>query len=204
MSEISIDADLFWAAKELFVYPEEERLNQNRQNMLNLVQFTEGSDLTDIIEFKNLLKSGYFELEKLEVDFTRLFINGVPTAKAHPFAGWYMGDEIVFGESDRSILNFYAAYGLNYDLSQSIPADHILVELEFIAVMLEEYEKSRQGLYLKAVEEFIDGHVTKWVPFFAKEIRNHAETVFYRGAAMIVENLFNRVLKEIKGREIDG
>lgn len=202
MAQIPVDADLIWGLKEFFRYPDEEVFVVNREDLLKVLQFAEKSG-SDLYEIKAVIQDKKVKFSELQVDFTNLFVNGVPTAKAHPFAGWYSGDQIVFGDSDKDMLHFYSHYGIIYDQNNALPADHILVELEFIALMLEEYQNKPDYFYIKGLKEMIS-HMSKWVPGFVSNIKNNAQTGFYKEVAGILESVLNMLYERLEEVKFDG
>lgn len=199
MQKIPFDTGVIWGIKEFFRYPDKEIFIADREDLLKVLQFAEQSGL-NLYEIKEVIHDKKSKLSEIQIDFTNLFVNGVPTAKSHPFAGWYSGDEIVFGDSDKTMLHFYSRYGVIYDRDNALPADHILVELEFIAIMLEEYQNKRDYFYISGLKEMID-HMNKWIPSFVSSIKNNAQTMFYKEVASILElalNMLKATLEEVK------
>lgn len=201
MSGLSLDTSLLWTAQEIFLYPNQENLAEQKNNIQKLLDWVIGEGLrldnTDV--WKEALVSGTYNLEQLEVDFTALFINSFPTARAHPFAGWYEGEAIIFGPSDNKVRQFYSRYGVSYDANNQIPADHIMVELEFLARMAEEYERTGEILYYTAMQEMMAGYFENWVFKFLHNMETYAETSYYKSLASILVCLLTKLRKELKG-----
>ncbi|MEA2114973.1 MAG: molecular chaperone TorD family protein, partial [Thermodesulfobacteriota bacterium] len=70
-------------------------------------------------------------VDTLQIEYTRLFINGIPHIIAPPYGSFYLdGDHTLQGKSTKRARDFYRQYG--YDIADtSEPADHIRLELEF-------------------------------------------------------------------------
>ncbi|SHG65805.1 Nitrate reductase delta subunit [Thermosyntropha lipolytica DSM 11003] len=199
---ILLNADFIWGLKNLLRYPERKMWQENRSDLDVLLDWAEREGLP-VESIKGYVQDEEKLLADIEIDFTRLFINGVPTAKAHPFAGWYRGDKIVFGETDREMLAFYSRYGFIYDEDSKLPADHILVELEFLALMLEEYQHNPDDFYIKGIKEIL-GHMKQWVPDFIRSIKNHAQTDFYKEVAGMLEYVLHMLEARLEEVKTDG
>lgn len=198
MSALSLDTSLIWTAQDIFNYPTLENMATHREEIQKLLAWAIDEGLPNSDTWIELLESEDFDLEQLEVDFTALFINGFPLTKAHPFAGWYTGEAIVFGPSDSKLRQFYSRYGVNLDQDQDVPADHIMVELEFLAIMAEKYEQTGEKLYYLALQEMMTGYLENWVFKFLDEMEIHAQSPYYRGLAAVLVLLFTKLKTELK------
>lgn len=195
MENLLNNIELLWLAKEAFRFPEENNMNDIKP------LFTWGVEVGDakVNQLIEQIEPELQELELLQVDYTNLFINSFPTAKAHPFAGWYLGEEITYGDNSQALANFYAEYEVFYDIENaSLPADHIMVELEFIAIMGEEYLASGNKRYWQAMEKMINNHMDKWVVQFLDTVECKADTAYYKAIAIIVKLLLTNIKQELK------
>jgi len=195
MPGLSLDPSLLWTAKEAFRYP--ENISEIRDNLQKLGDWTIEAGLYHSEDGKKSYDIGALDLEQLEVDHTALFINGFPAARAHPFAGWYENEAIVFGPSDNKVRQFYSRYGVKYDSSQ-VSADHIMVELEFLAIMAEKYEETGDPFYYMALRDMISSYMENWVFRFLKNIEENAGTNYYRYLAAVLTTLFNQLKTELR------
>lgn len=193
------EPDLFWTAKEVFRYPVQEQVTANKQVLIELLDWAVAKGVAAAEELRLELQMDSLDLTELEVDFTALFVNGFPTAKAHPFAGWYNGDKIIFGDSHQEMLHFYTRLGITLDLDQSIPADHIMVALEFIASMVENYVHTGSQLFLQALKEIVNLHLQNWIFDFLGAMEKQAHSSFYRNIASILSVLFKELKEDLKG-----
>lgn len=197
MPNLSLDTNLLWTAKEIFRYPQPQLMIDNADGIKHLADWAKRHQ-GDLLQTDAAWSDIHdLDWDQLEVDHTALFINGIPVAKAHPFAGWYAGDTIVFGPTDQKMRDFYCHYGVDIE-EQSLPADHIMVELEFMAMMAERYAQTGEDIYYSAVKEMLTGHMEDWVFKFLEEIVNHAQTEFYRGFAQVLTLLMNELRNELK------
>ena len=197
MPRLSIESNLLWIAKDMFRYPDPENfceLSADLSQLLDWAQQVGGDHLRDwslTFSVENL------DLAQLQVDFTALFINAFPVAKARPFAGWYEGDAIIMGPSDNRVRQFYSRYGVQCD-QLKVPADHIMVELEFMAHMAEQYEETGDPFYYAAMQEMMHKHLQHWILIFLKNIEENARTHFYSNLAVALVILFKELTIELK------
>lgn len=196
MTELLTDTNLIWAAKEAFRFPEQQQLEE----ITELIQWgiNEGylikGDLTEQVG----LELG--DIDTIRVDYTNLFVNGYPTARAHPFAGWYLGDEIIYGDSAQALEKMYSEFGVFYDREEaSLPADHIMVELEFLAVVAEEYSQTRNDYYKQALLIMLNGHMPEWVFKLLDDIESNADTAYFKVLAITIRALLLSLQQDLKG-----
>lgn len=198
MEPLMVDSELLAAARDLFCYPEPETMRENLNEMKRIMQWGDSRSIPGIVKIMDEIEQGKLNWEALQIDYTRLFINSFPNAKAQPFAGWYLGDTGLFGDQELKMRLFYAAYGVYMDEEMTAPADHIMVELEFAALLLDSYEKTKDEKLYLALHQLIDDHMSRWIPPFANEIGLYAESDFYRIVADIIMSLLLALQKEMK------
>lgn len=194
-----VDSELLAAARDLFCYPEPGTMQENLNEVKRIMQWGNSRNIPGIDKILDEIEKGSLNWEAMQIDYTRLFINSFPQAKAQPFAGWYLGDTGLFGEQELAMRSFYAACGVYMDEEMTVPADHIMVELEFAALLLDSYEKTRDEKLYLALHELIDDHMSRWIPPFTNEIGLYAESDFYRIVADIIKSLLLALQKEMKG-----
>lgn len=198
MTDVLLDTELLWTMRELFNYPDLHLQQDNTEGLARLAAWIKKQPI-----FRSDSGRPWPDLDgpdwnELQIDHTGLFINGVPTAKAHPFAGWYEGDTILFGPTERRMRDFYHYYGVDFDSEQTLPADHILVELEFIALMADKYNQTGEEVFFTAMQEMLTGHMEQWIFKFTGEISRYARTNFYRGLAQALELMIKCLANELK------
>lgn len=191
--------NLIWTARELFQSPFKEDIIANKNELMELLDLGMEAGLCSAADLRAELDMESCNWDKIEVDFTSLFINSFPTAKAHPFAGWYKGEKIVFGASDLEMRQLYAQYGVDFDVNQPLPADHILVELEFMAGMAENYIKTGDQSSWLALQDMMNGHMRYWIFEFIEAMEKHAQSSYYRIMASVLSVLFIELQKQLKG-----
>ena len=126
---------------------------------------------------------------ELAVDYTNLFlgVKGLP----HPSESSYKYG-FIMGNSSEEVLQTYQEANLNLKENYREPADHIAVELYFMAHLCNKtaekikYNNEREAKkYLQIMQNFIEKHLLSWIHAFTDDILKSAETPFYKGVAII-------------------
>ena len=131
------------------------------------------------------------ELDSLRIDFTRLFV-GPFMLLAPPYGSIYLEDSRIMGESTIDVRNWYEKDGLNIVINDA--PDHIAMELEFMYyLVVKQTQATKKGnlqdiqLYQQKQKTFLCSHLARWLPEFAKNVRENAQTEFYRKLARLTE-----------------
>lgn len=148
------------------------------------------ADLEKIASDETLLETGQLcdvvpNLETLRLDYTGLFL-GPFEVPAPPYGSTYLDTpDRVMTESTVEVEEWYRQEGLDIDIDE--PADHVAAELEFVGVLvLAEREAVVDGTHERATDyarkqyEFLSQHLGRWISELADNMREHAETDFYR------------------------
>lgn len=119
-------------------------------------------------------------LEQLQIEYTRLFINGVPHVVAPPYGSVYL-DRSLQGPHTEKTRNFYRQYG--YDLAEpgELP-DHIVHQLEFLALLTARGEESARVDFLKTI-------FFPWFSIFATRVRQESNHPFYSVIVQLIDYL---------------
>ncbi len=86
-------------------------------------------------------------IEDLQVEYTRLFINGIPHLVAPPYGSVYM-DKSLQGKFAGDTLAFYREKGFAMGEKADLP-DHLIHELEFLSLLASESDHDGEALFLK-------------------------------------------------------
>jgi putative dimethyl sulfoxide reductase chaperone len=131
------------------------------------------------------------EFSTLKMDYTKLFIGlGTPHSTAPWESVYFNRERLVFQEQTIQVRNWYAKFGLRAEKYNKEPDDHIGLEMLFIAHLaslalqaIENDHKKSLDEVLQAQKEFLSEHLLRWGPVWAKLVKQHAATDFYRGIA---------------------
>ena len=110
-------------------------------------------------------------LEDLQVEYTRLFINGVPHVAAPPYASVYL-DKSLQGVHAAKTLAFYREKGCGMAEGSDLP-DHIVHELEFLSHLAEDDDQEGE-------REFLQRFFLTWFPDFRDRVLQEANHPYYR------------------------
>jgi len=130
------------------------------------------------------------EFKALKQDHLRLFI-GTDRVLAPVWESVYCNEKrLVFQEQTLQVRQWFSRFGLQAKRLYREPDDHIGLELSFIAHLaslalqaMESDDQQTFGQTLQAQRDFLQEHLLRWGPAWAKLVVQHAETDFYRGLA---------------------
>jgi len=140
----------------------------------------------------NTFVAGEDAFENLHWDYTRLFI-GPEAPPAPPWESVYVSrDKLLFQESTNKVKRFYETCGFKLENSEHEAADHIGFELDFM------YHLSSQSIaalkdtqatakLLEQQNNFLLQHLLAFSNAFTGNIVKHADTDFYRAAAVVLQ-----------------
>ncbi|MBC8318662.1 MAG: molecular chaperone TorD family protein [Desulfobulbaceae bacterium] len=150
-------------------YPEADWLDDTYWSVLTtlLTELEWHEELNELTTPRNNIAD---QLEDLQVEHTRLFINAVPHVLAPPYASVYAHvDGSLYGPIAEKTKKFYGEKG--YSLSQNDIPDHIVYELEFLAILADQDPE--------ACEEFLKILFLPWFPLFQERVLAAAKLPFY-------------------------
>jgi TorA maturation chaperone TorD len=144
------------------------------------------------------------DFQQIKMDYTKLFI-GLDNLLTAPWESVYFNRErLVFQEQTLQVREWYARFGLQAEKINQEPDDHIGLEMLFIAHLascalqtMEEDALQCEEL-LQAQREFLTEHLLRWGPAWAKLVKQHAETDFYRGIAHLTHGALLAVAQTLQ------
>ncbi|SDP09442.1 TorD/DmsD family molecular chaperone [Desulforhopalus singaporensis] len=110
-------------------------------------------------------------LEDLQVEHTRLFINGVPHVAAPPYGSVYL-EKTLRGKYSENILLYYRSHGFDLGVGADLP-DSIVHQLEFLSFLAEDRN-------VEIEREFLARFFLPWFRAFAERVKQTAQHPFYR------------------------
>jgi len=123
------------------------------------------------------------DLDVLAADFAQTFLIGIP-----PFGSHYLDPSgLLNAETTGEVALLYRQHGFVVDITRAPAEDHLGVELEFVAHLLEREAAAREAgasaaaleLYRQR-EEFLDRHLLPFALMFLTAADETAESTFYR------------------------
>ncbi len=133
------------------------------------------------------------EMKALKQDQASLFI-GIDKVLAPLWESVYFNERrLVFQEETLQVREWYSRFQLQAERINREPDDHIGLELIFIAQLasraLQAMEDNNEAAFnelLQAQRDFLSEHLLRWGPAWAKLVKQHAQTDFYRGIGHLV------------------
>lgn len=128
--------------------------------------------------------------ETLEEVYVRLFISarGGIAASLHQSA--YESEEgRLVGRSARMMASRLDALGLSLPGEGTIPEDHLAVEIEYLALLLEKGFGQEGEVYLETAKNFVEGELKPFILQFRDRLEAETECPFYAAAADLLLGL---------------
>jgi putative dimethyl sulfoxide reductase chaperone len=119
-------------------------------------------------------------LECLQIDYTRLFITGVPHVLAPPYGSVYI-DKSLQGQHTAKTLKFYHDHGFAMAADADLP-DHIIHQLEFLSLLADDNDQ-------QAEHEFLVNIFLSWFQHFAKKVQCAAGYPLYPAVVQLIAYL---------------
>lgn len=178
-------------------------LHQIKEPALFYVLRNMGADLED-----GFLKRPESELlNELAAEYARLFA-GTDTHMSpnesvhHKVEDGLWG--VLWGKSTIEVKKFIESAGLRHKFEYSGIPDHISVELDFMrevikeeAIARKEMNTERVNYCLRTEIEFIDHHLSEWIPGFCDKLIEKADISFYREIAKVTKQFIELEKEEI-------
>jgi len=162
-------ATLYRFCAQSMQYPDASWFNDQYREKLHLLLSTLGDD-DQSKALENSFTTSKDILEDLQVEHTRLFINGVPHVAAPPYASVYM-DKTMRGQYSDKILRYYNTSGYDMKVGADLP-DSLIHQLEFLSFIVE--DQNQEGEI-----EFLSQFFLPWFPVFSTRVKEEAQHPFY-------------------------
>ncbi|MDX9841562.1 MAG: molecular chaperone TorD family protein, partial [Desulfobulbus sp.] len=134
----------------------------------------------ELTAFRDWRRRSSDPLDELRIEYTRLFINAVPHVTVPPYASVYLdGSGILQGPTTERTRDFYRAHG--YDLtSESEPADHLALELDFLAALTGEGQVVAEEVFLRTL-------FRPWFTRFKERCMQEVRHPFYTVSIQLID-----------------
>jgi TorA maturation chaperone TorD len=160
------------------------------------------------------LNNGFFQnseqelLENLAVEYARLFVG--PGKHISPHESVHLKKEGVqsgqlWGELTAEVKRIVESSGLEYKSEFTGMPDHISVELEFMQHVVQREAQAWEAdddktamICLKNEKEFVDEHLSGWIPDFCEKVIKAADWPFYREMARLTRSFIEFEKEELK------
>ncbi len=145
--------------------------------------------------------------EELAEEFTHLFLGPGKHISPHESVQLPNGSGTLWGPESVLVKRFIEAAGFEYDDGFSAIADHVSVELDFLALLTQiEADSWQSGDIAAGVnalewqQDFIARHASKWMPGFCAKVKEGAELAFYPIFAGLLDGFLASEQEEISSR----
>ena len=168
-----------FAGDRLFeAWPFPSRDDRTAGGLALLVPFCEGWDPS--------------QLGALTWDFNRLFV-GPGEMLAAPWESVYRSKtKLTFQETTLQVRELYERFGVRAPAIHREPDDHLGLELAFVATLSDLAAQAaaagdcaRLARCFEAQKDFLRDHLLAWAPACLELVDKHAESGYYRGAALL-------------------
>lgn len=130
--------------------------------------------------------------DDVAADHMALFI-GPGHVPASPYESVHRSVEgLLFDEQTLQVREWYHRFGLTAPREGREPDDHIALELEFVAALLnaaidafEAEADEDASMFVQSAAEFSAAHLTQWAPAWFGIVLTQSSTAFYRGVAQL-------------------
>ena len=119
-------------------------------------------------------------METLQIEHTRLFINGVPHVIAPPYGSVYL-DKSLLGLHTEKTLRFYAECGYSLKSGSDLP-DHIIHQLEFLSLLAEKGDAEHESEFLQTI-------FLPWFDKFGARVKQESQHPFYSVIVQLIDYL---------------
>lgn len=171
-------ASLYRFLAQCMQYPDPKWMNDDFFNVLyNLLGTFEA--ITEGKEIRNAIEQSADPIEDLQIEYTRLFITGVPHVVAPPYASVYM-DQSIQGAFALKTLTFYREKGFTMGDDADLP-DHLVHELEFLSLLTQEEDFTGE-------EEFLSKLFRPWYKQFCPRVAEETRHPYYRMVVTLIDS----------------
>ncbi|MFQ5543374.1 MAG: molecular chaperone TorD family protein [Nitrospiria bacterium] len=181
-----------------------EILSQQTRDYLFSAYRKPSAELLQFIE-TNAQNNEYTFWQNLEIEYNRLFV-GPYSPKAHPYESIYRSpNHQVLDEQIFSICREYGLEGffMKHDF-HDLP-DHIVAELEYMALLCEREYEARHNCraeialqYLLKQYDFLVKHLGVWASEFSNKIESSTDSPFYRSLAAVLRDFVSGDLENLR------
>ena len=159
------------------------------------------------------LNNGFFEkpekelLDALAMEYARLFLGPGKHISPHESVHHKRDDGQwgqLWGASTAEVKKIIESAGLEYKTEYTGIPDHISVELEFMQQVVireeqawQENDRETARLCQENEKEFVDQHLSGWIPDFCEKVVTEADLPFYREMAKLTRTFIEFEKQEL-------
>lgn len=134
-------------------------------------------------------------LDGLAVDYANIYL--INTVRAAPCESVWFDDEGLSCQRQMfQVRERYREHGLAAANWRVRPDDHLVIQLQFIAYLL---DPQRSGDTLAEVARFMDEHLLRWSMRFAERVATRCNTPYFAGLAMLTATYCEELRDHLAG-----
>ncbi len=160
-------------------YPDSEWFTEEYRKSLFSLLDTLGAD-QEKKELMEAFNDCTDPLETLQIEHTRLFINGIPHVAAPPYGSVYL-DKTLQGPHTEKTMRFYQDHGYTLKEGSDLP-DHIVHQLEFLSLLAEQGNGTAESEFLRSI-------FLPWFSRFLARVKQEAKHPFYCVLVQLIDYL---------------
>lgn len=160
-------------------YPQPDWFTDEYLNNLYLLLDTLGAE-QEKEKIISVLSASDDLIEDLQIEYTRLFINGVPHVVAPPYGSVYL-DKSLQGQHAEKIVSFYADHGYTLKDGSELP-DHLIHQLEFLSLLADKGDAEAETTFLETL-------FLPWFGRFHDKIQLESKHPFYTVLIHLIDYL---------------
>lgn len=126
---------------------------------------------------------GTKDLDLLAVDYADIYLTHA--LQASPYESvWLDEDGLVMQQPMFMIRDWYSQYGLAAEDWRTRSDDHVALQLQFLAHLMDGVE-GESKLLLEQAGKFMDEHLLLWLPDFANRVAHRCSTPYFAGVSLV-------------------
>ena len=129
------------------------------------------------------------QLDELAADFAAIYLTSAYGASPNE-SFWLSDDHLVCQDAMFDLRELYAENGLAVPDWRKRPDDHLVFQLQFFARRLDAAATSDDW---RALGRFLDFHLLRWLPDFARRVADRCDTMFYAALALLTDAWLQQV-----------
>lgn len=145
-------------------------------------------EVKSLIDALNRLQDRQDAQLELAADFCDLFLKS-DRDSALPYASVYTDKGLLNGKPAQLMRELLSHYNVNVDPNLNEPADHLAIQLDFLAHLVISNTPNQEGSEvnsaLKTQSDFITQHLLSWLPLFVERCTQFDAFGFYAAAARL-------------------
>ncbi len=121
-------------------------------------------------------------LDQLAADYADIYLTHGYGASPHESV-WLDEDHLMRQEPMFQVRAWYARHGLTAGDWRNRPDDHLALQLQFLAHLF----APERGDTLAEAARFMDEHLLRWLPRFARRVAERCRTLFFAALALLTD-----------------